>query len=37
MPTEDKDPIDDYDAKHGKPEATPAAPQLSEAERKSVV
>lgn len=25
-------PVDEYDSKHGKPEATPAAPKLSEAE-----
>lgn len=30
MAEEPKDPIDEYDAKHGKPEATPDAPNISE-------
>lgn len=32
MSEEPKDPIDAYDAKHGRPEATPAAPNMSEAD-----
>jgi hypothetical protein len=30
--SEEKDPLDAYDAKHGRPEATPAAPAMSEAD-----
>lgn len=29
---EPKDPLDAYDAKHGRPEATPDAPTISEAD-----